>query len=253
MKYVVTLLAGLTLGGLLTYFVIIRAPRMEKPPGEPARGAPEVSGDTTATATVTLDEQFFNKLMAAIFRDLGTPKFGTSGEGQPAPSGECQGQIEIVELGSGGARTGVRLQNDRIVAPLAFNGTFAPVTGVGPCVNFSGTAEADITLHYDSEQQTLFGFLSARTVTLDSLGPEYTPLATSLVQTVINQRINPITILRGQQLTLALPVRAANGTLNTQAREMRSEVSNGTLRLFVTYEFAGARGTPTPEPSPKSP
>lgn len=252
-RYLAAILAGVIVGALLIYFVLVGAPRSERPPGQPVR-PPDAGGPPAGTATLTLDEQFFNTLLGTIFQQIGPPKFGMAtpgGASQAAaqPGGACQGEVEIVDLGSGGVRTGVRLQNDAIVAPLAFNGTFELIPEVGPCATFTGWAEADITLHFDYEKQTLYGYVNVRTVNPDNLGPEYTPLATSLVQTAINQRVNPITILHGPQLTLALPVQAANGVLNARAKEVRSEARDGQLRLYVTYEFSGSKGLPTPTPA----
>jgi hypothetical protein len=76
------------------------------------------------------------------------------------------------------------------------------------------------------------------------------PLITAFVQNAINERGNPVTILRGQQLTLSVPVQAAAGTLRAQAKDVRAEVKDGALRLHITYDFSGARGAsaaPTPQ------
>jgi hypothetical protein len=40
---------------------------------------------------------------------------------------------------------------------------------------------------------------------------------------------------------LNVPVQASNGTLKAQAKDVRSEVKDGALRLHVTYDFSGAR------------
>ena len=253
MKYFALVVAGLVVGGLLTYFLLVGAPRMEKPPGEPVR-APAAGGPAAGTATLTLDEQFFNTLLGTIFREIGPPKFGQAvGQGgvqyASAQAGACQTGVEIIDQGSN-VRTGVRLRNDAIVAPIAFNGTVEVIPGAGPCLTFSGWAEADIELRFDEPAQTLYGYVTVRTVNPDALGPEYTPLATSAVQTAINQKINPITILHGSQLTLALPIRAAGGTLNARARTVDREVKDGALKLIVTYEFSGSHVLPPPTPNP---
>jgi len=67
------------------------------------------------------------------------------------------------------------------------------------------------------------------------------------VQTTINNRVNPITILRGQQLALNLPIAASDGTLKANVKDVRSDIKDGALNLFVTYDFAGAKGV---QPSP---
>ena len=47
--------------------------------------------------------------------------------------------------------------------------------------------------------------------------------------------------MRGQQLTLNVPVQAAGGTLKGQAKDVREEAKDGKLRLQVTYDFQGAK------------
>lgn len=259
MKYFAAVLAGLIVGGLLTYFLFVGAPRMEKPPGEPVR-APAAGGPPAGTVAITLDEPFFNTLLEAIFRDVGSPTFNLSGGPRVVPAspadfgfvraqgGGCQNRIAIVNQGGDGTRTGVHLQNGEIAAPLAFNGSYA-VPLLGSCVNFSGTADAQIALYFRREEQALYGQINVRGVNLDNVGTQYGPLITPLVQTAINQRVNPLTILRDSQINLSLPVQAAGGTLRAQAREINSEVKDGKLVLYVTYDFSGAAGA---QPAPAS-
>ena len=62
------------------------------------------------------------------------------------------------------------------------------------------------------------------------------------VRTAIDQRVNPLEVLRPSQLQLMIPVRASNGSVKAQAKDVRAEVQDGLLRLHVTYDFAGAKG-----------
>ena len=74
------------------------------------------------------------------------------------------------------------------------------------------------------------------------MSPVLAGFVTAFVQGAINQRVNPLVLLRGQQLTLAIPVQAAGGTLQAQARQVNQEAKDGRLRLYVTYDFKGAKG-----------
>ena len=74
------------------------------------------------------------------------------------------------------------------------------------------------------------------------MAPALSGFVTAFVQGAINQRVNPLVLLRGQQMTLAIPVQAAGGTLQAQAREVHEEAKDGKLRLLVTYDFKGAKG-----------
>lgn len=260
MKYFLTLLAGLLVGGGLVYFLIAGAPRMERPPGEQVR-APDPEGDPPGTAVVVLSEQFFGTLLDTIFRDMGQPTFrlaGASGPGDgaagvrfvEAQAGGCQNQVVVAPEGSG-TRTGVKLQDGRISAPLAFSGSYGVF---GNCFNFRGAAFANIALNFRADEQTLYGQINVESVTLEGISPMVGPAVTSFVQTAINQRVNPLVLMRGEQLRMAIPVQATGGTLNARARDIRQEVKDGALRLHVTYDFSGASGaggaaTPPPPPS----
>lgn len=249
---VVGLVLGVVLGGVLVYVLLVRSPVMERPPGEavtppPAGGVPE------GTAVMTLDERFFNSLLGTIFK-IKEPSFELSwaGEGAggaafvAAQGGGCVSQVTIVAE-RGGTRTGVRLQNGRITAPLAFNGAFR-LPLIGTCVPFGGTTEAQIDLFFNKAEQALYGQIRVEQVALDNLSDQYGPDVTRLVQAGINRAVNPITIMRGSPLTISLPVRAVGGTVRGEAREVNTEAQEGTLKLYITYDFRGTNELPPPEP-----
>ncbi|MCA1632701.1 MAG: hypothetical protein LC802_03030 [Acidobacteria bacterium] len=260
MKFFLALLLGVVVGGALVYFLFVGAPGTKRAvPGEAVR-APEASGPPPGTAIVELDEPFFNTLLGKIFSDLGAPTFRLAGSmphdesarefaylraQEGGSGGGCQNQVVLAPEGSG-VRTGVRLENGQVLAPLAFSGTYnVPVLG---CQNFRGTAEANIALRFDAAAQTLFGQLNVAAVTLEGMSPVFSGLVTNFVQNAINQRVNPLVLMRGQQIALSIPVQATGGTLGAQAADIRSEVKDNRLRLHITYDFKGAKGTPTAPP-----
>ena len=236
LRYFAVLLTGLAVGGLATYYYIIEAPRGEKPPGQVV-GAPQQGGPPTATATIELDEKFFSALLDAIFRDIGSPSFPPE-----QPGGGCQDRVAIIRQSPGGVRTGVRLQGGEVITPLAFTGGFtvAPL----PCIPIGGTAEAVMTFYFKPDEQTLYGQINVRTVNLENARPEDSTAITAFVQTALNERVNPITILKGSPFAVALPVRAAGGTLQTRASAVNSEVRDGKMRLIITYDFTGTHELP---------
>jgi hypothetical protein len=253
MRYVLTLVVGLLVGGALVYFLFVGAPSARQVPGEIVR-APEPGGPPPGTAVVELNEQFFNELLGTIFSELGQPAFrlgsaqrpfdgGASDEGEAflvrAQEGGCQNQIVILPEASG-VQTGVRLENGQVLAPLAFTGSYnASVFG---CQNLRGTAQANIQLRFDPQTQNLYGQLNVDTVNLEGLSPLLAGPITAFVQNVLNQRVNPLTLMRGDQITVAIPVQATGGTLRAQATGVNSEIVDRKLRLYVTYDFSGARG-----------
>jgi hypothetical protein len=144
-------------------------------------------------------------------------------------------------------RTGVRLENGQVLAPLAFSGTYnVPLLG---CQNFRGTAEANIGLRFAAPEQTLYGQLNVAAVNLEGMSPLLSGPVTGFVQNAINQRVNPLVLMRGQQISLNIPVQATGGTLGAQATDIRSEVKDKKLRLHITYDFNGAKGATAPPPS----
>jgi hypothetical protein len=151
--------------------------------------------------------------------------------------GECEGKIALKPEGSG-VTTGVRLEGEKISAPLAFSGS---TSVFGQCINFAGWAQASLNLRFDESQQNVYGQIDVETVNLDGVSPIVGGFVTPLVQSSLNSRVNPITILRGQQLALNLPIAASGGTLAAKVKDVRSEVKDNAVNLYVTYDFAGTK------------
>src|ERR1044071_5235169 len=116
MKFFLALVLGLLLGGVGAYFLFVGAPHAHLPKGETVR-APDAGGPPPGTAVVELDEQFFNALLASIFKDLGNPSF------PPGPAEGCQNRV-VIEPNSQDVRTAVVLQNSQVSVPLAFSGSY---------------------------------------------------------------------------------------------------------------------------------
>lgn len=243
MKYVLVLLLGVILGGALVFYFLVGVPGAKQLSGAPVK-APEAGGDAPGTVVVSFDEKFFDPLLGTIFRDLGAPSFRLSKVGSApeyaanftlaAFQNECTNTVVIASEGSN-TKTGVRFTDGKIMAPLAFSGSYSvPVAG---CVQFKGIALANVQLRFDQAKQTVYGDINVEGVNLDNVNPLASGLVQMFVQNVINQRVNPLEILRGQQLALAVPVQASNGTLKAQVKDVRSEVKDGTLRLHITYDF----------------
>jgi hypothetical protein len=258
MKYVLVLLAGLVLGGVLVFFLFVGAPRAGALPGAPLK-APDQGGDPPGTAIITLDEKFFDSVLATIFRDMNAPSFplqfspvrmeGGVPQGEPryqlSPDfrlavfqSDCASAVTLVPEGSN-VKTGVRLTDGKILAPLAFTGSFnAPIFG---CMRFKGWAQASIRLSFDQAKQTVYGRINVEGVNLDNTASGVGDVVTALVQRAINERVNPLEILQSHQLMLAVPVKASNATLKAQVKDVREEVQNGRLTLHITYDFTGQK------------
>ena len=241
---------GLVIGGVLVLYFFGGAPRAAAVPGNPIQ-PPDAAGLPDGTAVVVLNQQFFNTVFGTIFRDMNAPAFPLNltrqSNYQPdfkaetiafQQNGGCDGKIILLPEGSG-VKTGVRLENGKITAPLAFQGN---TSLVGSCINFTGWAQADFNLRYDEAQQTVFGQIDVQTINLDGVTPLLSGVVTPIVQTTLNNRVNPVTILRGQQLALNLPISATDGTLNAKIKDIRADVKENALNFYVTYDFAGTKG-----------
>lgn len=247
---IISLVVGVVLGGILTFYFLVGAPSASQIPGEPIK-APDPNGPPPGTATVVLNQQFFNTVLQTIFKDMNSPSFPLQVSKKVADEdfrpiktaflqdqNQCTGQITLLPEGSG-VKTSVKLENGQIIAPLAFKGD---ANVFGNCIQFSGWAQGGFTLNYDAEQQMVFGKINVETVNLDGVTPMASGLIAQFVQNALNQKVNPITILNGKQIALSLPINAAEGTLNAQIKDVRAEVKENDLSLFVTYDFSGTKG-----------
>jgi hypothetical protein len=126
-KAILILIVGLLVGVLGTVF-FLGSPRKSALPGTPLK-PPDRSGDTSGTVTVSIDEKFFDSLLGTIFTKLGPPQLKLSqGQSpsliQPAAfQGGCN-SVVVLNSESGDVKTGVRFTGGKIVAPLAFSGSY---------------------------------------------------------------------------------------------------------------------------------
>src|SRR5437762_3449577 len=181
---------------------------------------------------VVLNEEFLNSLLEAIASQPEPPIFPLSkGEANK----KCASQVQLLRE-SAGTRTAVRFVDGRITAPVAFRGSYdAPLVG---CLNFEGWADTAFDLQFDESRQSLGARLTIRDLKLKNV-----PMSlvggglTGLVQDSIDARVNPVEILRAEQL--GVPVMRGNN-LRLRAREVRHEVVGRELRLHIVYEIVHA-------------
>ena len=207
----------------------------------------------TAEVSVTLDEQFFDALLDAVFKNFPAPEFPLAKNDAPSinqnpPSAMtsfagkaanrkpvCRESVRLLRQ-IGDARTAVRFRDGKIYAPLAFAGSYnPPLLG---CVEFQGYAETNITLEYDRQSGKLFGRVRVLSVNLGGLTSLASGVLARLVQASIDKKINPIEILQIDKLSFLVPIQNADGALRMKANGVRPEILNGALRVNVTYEFS---------------
>lgn len=242
MKYVVILLLGILLGaGAAIYF--LGAPRAKSMQGQAVQ-PPAQGGNPPGTVVIALEQSFIDAVLATTFSGLGTPTFqlgqhhnGAERIEQALFQNGCTNTITLLPEGSG-VKTGVQFHNGNVQAPMAFTGSY----NLAGCMQFKGWAQTSIKLSFDQEKQTVFGYVNVEGVNLEGVNPIANTMVTAFVQGAINQRVNPLVLVSEPQLSLMIPVKASNGTVKARAKDVRAEVLDGSLKLYLTYEFSGVKG-----------
>lgn len=219
-----------------------------------------------AEATVTFNEALFNSFLDALFNNLKAPSFPLSLAKLEAESvkpevvslrdsplmtsahnstkalniyaalksGECASVVTL-EREMSGVRTAVHFETGRIVAPLAFTGSYN--AGLLGCARFQGWADTALNLEFDRARQVLIARVRVRDIHLKNVPQLANNTVVNLVQDAIDRRVNPIEILQAAQLSARVPIAASGGALRLLAKEVRPEIVQGALHLHITYEF----------------
>ena len=243
--FILGVVAGLLIGGGLIFYFIFGVPT-SVPPGNLIQPL-DANGIPAGTASIALNQQFFDTVLTTIFRDMNAPAFQLGQNNDTNEKAEqiafqnsgCDGKVVLLPSGSS-VKTGVRLENGKISAPLAFRGSYSLL---GYCYQFTGWANADLKLRYDETQQTVLGQIDVESVNLDGVPALASGVIARYVQSSLNSRVNPIVILKAQQIALSIPVSATDGTLSAKVKEVRAEIKANTLNLYVIYDFSGTKGT----------
>lgn len=243
MKYLTVLLIGLVLGALLAVF-LLGIPRAKSRPGV-AVTAPDPAGDPAGTVVVSLTSGFVDGLLGTIFKDLGAPSFhlarneaasGSAIMSEAAFQG-CTNTITLAPTGNN-VKTEVQFTNGKVLAPLAFSGSY---NLLGNCMQFKGWAQTSVGLRFDQASQTVYGQVDVEGVNLEGVNPIANNFVTVFVRNAIDQRVNPLELIRAQQLQLMIPVKASNGAVQAHVKDVRAEMLDGTLKMHISYEFTGAK------------
>ena len=211
----------------------------------------------TAEVTVSLNEQFFDALLDAIFKNFDAPEFPLAENGskskvqspksdaltngfteaqKPKPKNQtCNESIRLLREAND-VRTAVRFRDGKIYAPIAFAGSYNPPL-IG-CIDFQGYAETNIDLEFDRQSRKLFGRVRVLSVNLGGVTNLASGVLSKLVQSSIDKKVNPIEILQTDKLSFLVPVQNANGSLRMKATGVRPEIANGVLNVNVAYEFS---------------
>jgi hypothetical protein len=195
--------------------------------------------------TVTLNEQFLNTFLDAVFTNLETPTFRLAETKQQSAAqkvkyvkNECVETITLLRE-MNGVRTAVKFVDGKIITPLAFTGNYDfPFVG---CSTFKGWAEADLNLEYDRSRGVLFGRVKVNKVDLNGVPGLASGVVAKLVQGSIDKKVNPLEILRAEQVSAVVPVQYANGALKLRATNMQPAVVGNALTVRIAFEFSKAQ------------
>jgi len=210
-----------------------------------------------ADVTIQLNEQFFDALLDALFKNSNPPEFPLSvnkpsSESQSSKTVLASGFTELETRNSNlktplvcpdsiklqreidGTRTAVRFRDGRIFAPIAFSGNYNPPL-IG-CIDFSGVAQTTIDLEFDADRQALVGRAKVLEVNMSGTGGIGSGVLARLVQGSIDKKINPIQILATDKISFVVPIQNA-GNLRLKANGIRHEIANGVLNVRISYEF----------------
>src|SRR5437764_6692129 len=123
--------------------------------------------------TISLNEQFFDALIDAIYQNSPPPQIpllSKAGNGRNegmtssfASKPDC-GVVTLLRENKS-MRTAVRFRDGKIYAPVAFTGSYNPPL-VG-CVDFAGYAETNIDLLFDRDGQKLVGRIKVLNVDIN--------------------------------------------------------------------------------------
>ena len=132
-------------------------------------------------------------------------------------------------------RPAVKLEQGKITAPLAFAGSYNS-TLLG-CIEFRGWANTTWKLEFDRSRQVLLARVQVDDIRLTNVPALASGSLLKIVQSAIDNRINPLALLKLDQLSARVPVPPASGALRLRAKEVQPEVVLGNLHLHVIYEF----------------
>lgn len=194
--------------------------------------------------TISLNEQFFESLIDAIFQNSPPPQFPlsqvTSGSAPNMSSSliattamTCPASVTLLRENKS-MKTAVRLREGRINAPVAFTGNYNPPL-IG-CIDFSGYADTTIDLQYDRNTQKLVGRVRVNNVNLDRTGGIGGTLVARMVQGSIDKKLNPIEIIDLEKLSFPFTL-PNSAKLRMKAVGVRHEVVPGAVNIIISYEF----------------
>ena len=180
--------------------------------------------------TLTLNEQFIDAAIDAVFQKGEPPAIELRSE-QLDPA--CRESLRL-RRESSGIKSAVRFRDGKIIAPIAFDGSYRmPVIG---CVEVAGSAETFVDLEFDQAGQRVLARAKVTGVSLNGTGGVGKNLLGRLVQSAVDERVNPIELVKLERLSFIFPIQHS-GTLKLTAVGFRYTLQNGGINLHIAYDL----------------
>jgi hypothetical protein len=179
---------------------------------------------------LTVNEQFVDAAIDAVLSKGEPPTVALKADGGDS---NCRETLTLLrELN--GVRSAARFREGKIIVPLAFRGNYRPPL-IG-CVDFSGTAEAVVEPEFDAQGQRIIAKTKLTNVSLSGTGGIGGSLMAKLMQSSIDERINPVELIRLEKLSFLFPIQNT-GMLRLNAVGFRYTVQTGSVTFYIPYEF----------------
>lgn len=231
-----------------------------------------------AEIKISLDEQFFEALLEAVFNNLDEPKvqlslskyeFRNLNRAKNSPGGygsesstdfvtaafegrgeELFGESEVSGSRSTACDETVRLKREmdgvRTSVKFRQGKIYSPIAFEGNynppligCIGFSGWAETQIDLVFDKATNALVANAKVLNVNLSGTNGVGGSLVSRLLQRAIDRKMNPFKIIDLNRLSFTVPVQDS-GKLRMEAIGIRHEVLDRKLDVYLKYEFKKA-------------
>jgi hypothetical protein len=184
-------------------------------------------------ATLSINEQFLNSFLTAMFDNLQEPAMPLT-IGGATSSAQCASEIRL-KREANGVRTAVHFEQGKIAGPLAFAGAYNS-TLLG-CISFTGWADSELQLEFSRERRAVLARFRLRNIHLNNTPEMLNGPLLKMVQNAIDSRYNPVELFTLEQLSTTANIKPAGGALRLEATEVRPEITPTELTLHITYRF----------------
>jgi len=184
-------------------------------------------------ATLSINEQFLNSFLTAMFDNLQEPAMPLT-IGGATSSSQCASEIRL-KREANRIRTVVHFEQGKIAGPLAFAGSYNS-TLLG-CISFTGWADSELQMEFSRERRAVLARFYLRNIHLNNTPEMLNGPLLKMVQNAIDSRYNPLELFTLEQLSTTANIKPAGGALRLEATDVRPEITPTQLTLHITYRF----------------